>query len=294
VLYKTEELEVGTYDGFRESDADDTGVYFVDLYGRGPVSVAGVEAELLYLTGQTNAPEAQLDEIDVDALQWVVKANAELLDATDLKVVSRVEWGWASGSEPEDFVVRRTDGRVVNLGRGTPENPERRRIRQFGFHPDFDVDYLLFEHYIGNVMNAQYVKASVDGTIGEDLSAFAQVVYGRAQENTFVIGRHDQRLTGQNFAFSGGMQFGDDAAENGSQSLGFEFDAGAAWRFEKFRVELVFAALFPGKAFDLTGSERARAVDAADRASGREERGLSRSDDDHVIFGSFLQAGVEF
>ncbi len=295
ILYKTENIEVGTYDGFRDSDDLDTSVYFFDVYAKAKLGIIVLTSEFFYLGGEMDADPAGptvLKDIDIDALQGVIRLDAELADDKDLKLTTRLELGWASGSDDEDFVVRRSDGAIANpIG---PGGGARRRMRGIGFHPDYDVDYLLFEHYLGNVQNAYFAKLAVDATIQEEIGAFAQVVYARAAENTFIMGRNDQRINVGGTVFPGGMQFGDGASDDGSQDLGVELDVGASWKIELFKVSYVFAVLFPGEAFDLSDSRRAQVIDAIDAGSGARRRRVAGTEDDTVILGSFIQAAIEF
>jgi uncharacterized protein (TIGR04551 family) len=103
---------------------------------------------------------------------WIVKGGGALVSRYGLlsnKLGLGLDAGWASGGSSSQF------------GFGGPENnPNANVISNFRFHPNFQVDQILFKNVIGAVTNAYYVRPHIDyffaegfGVEGDILAAFA-------------------------------------------------------------------------------------------------------------------------
>ncbi len=279
VLYSGANFRIGTYDGFREVDAGNQDVLFVDVYGAVDMDIGSagrltLETEFFYATGKID-PEAtvggqtvRIPNIDVDGINWALSADMTFGDEKSMKWGVRFDFGVSTGPRDDDLLGAAPVSVPGGVALATPT-----AVGSLPFDSDFDVDIILFEQYIGAVTNAFYAKLTghfeiFDLLMDDDsLSGYVSLMYAHAIEDTFIRGRRNESgnlviTDGTGGAalgaptinlgtVTGGMGFDSIAQRFGSKELGLELDFGVGWRWKQFSLEFEGAVLFQGDAFDL-------------------------------------------
>jgi len=226
-----------------------------------------LSGELAFVTGKTNLSVSQVEqtvddpfpESDVLQLGWILRGGARLTPGARFlqSLELNVEGGYASGDD----------------------NPVDDEIRNFRFHPDYNVSLILFEEVLaaqsaaaayvlfdklgesgpvrsigtdmlatdGSVTNAIYVKPTVKASFLDGLDAIASVLYARAAQN--IVDPYNDVVLG-----SGGYgEYNVLGGPSGNKEYGWEVDLGISYTLEfpdfQTRLGIQYGHLFPGDAF---------------------------------------------
>ncbi|HEX9780652.1 MAG TPA: S8 family serine peptidase [bacterium] len=117
IVYRTDELRTGTYDGFREQDPQ---AHLDGVPGQPVFGMACIARECTFMFPQPGAARGQgftdalLGTINTGALHPVVRADAQQT-GQDLRNIARVDWGWTQGSEQQTFAQTRNQSDEVEF-----------------------------------------------------------------------------------------------------------------------------------------------------------------------------------
>jgi len=230
-----------------------------------------LEGEVARITGETNftvsrilqQPGNPFPVSNVSQLGWVVRAGAR-----NAWIDARIESGYASGDS----------------------NPFDDEVRNFKFHPDYNVGMILFEDLLAGVSNASAYNATLvfdEGgpvrTLGADLlpssgsvtnAVFVNpVVKIRPAKNwETVLGVLWARTATDfvdpsiDFLYGGGWgQYNPLGAPSGHHELGWEIDCGMKYTWERPYWDLTLGAqyghFFPGNVFEDADGNRMDDID---------------------------------
>jgi len=240
--------------------------------------------ELALVTGKTNLAVSQAEqtvddpfpESDVLQLGWTLRGGARLTPGARFlsSIELNVEGGYASGDD----------------------NPVDDEIRNFRFHPDYNVSLIMFEEVLaaqsaasayvlfdklgesgpvrsigtdmlatdGAVTNAIYVKPTLKATLLEGLDAVASVLYAMAAQD--IVDPYNDVVLG-----SGGYgEYNVLGGPSSNKEYGWEVDFGVSYTLEfpdfQTRLGIQYGHFFPGNAFTNGRNEK---IDDIDTVQGR-------------------------
>ena len=264
-------------------DEEYLNVWVLDVYGKlhlKPGWLDGgeifIEGELTRIFGKTNltvsrilaGPDDQFPESTVSQLGWVVRGGVR-----HSWIETKLETGYASGDS----------------------NPFDDEVRNFKFHPDYNVGMILFDDLLagvsntsafnsvfvfdeggnvrtlgadllpsnGSVTNAVYINPTVKVTPMDGLDAIVGVLWARTATD-FVDPSID-------FLYGGAWgQFNPLGAPSSNNELGWEVDVGVRYKWDKPFWDLIlglqYGHFFPGDVFEDADGNR---MDDIDKVQGR-------------------------
>jgi len=163
----------------------------------------------------------------VDALQWGFALESRFGEK-DAVFSGGFNMGAASGDPAFGFGVNQTVGDAPGL-RGDLDGPQAnlatdRRYDNFRFHPDYQIDRILFREIIGTVTDAVYIRPHV-----------------RALLTDFLGGRFEAEL-----AVVASWAMESSSTPGGASPLGVEIDPTISYTLDDgLRINLHYAVLFP-------------------------------------------------
>jgi uncharacterized protein (TIGR04551 family) len=204
-----------------------------------------VEAEAAYVAGSieqgSTIPGALVREpVGIGQLGAVVQSE---IGTPETRYGIGVDAGYASGDPAPGFgafpTLQNSTVQAGDLDGPQVKFPDDHRIDNFRFSPNYRIDKILFHQIIGTVTDAVYVRPHARAEIVPGLTANTALIASWAVEGS--------------------------STPSGARQLGVEIDSGLSYKtHDKVRIDLTYAVLLPGAAFDNTmlDARAAQSVDA--------------------------------